>query len=80
MTLLNTWFSPDRTFSETIDRFENSLDLLWNYAHSNEVPSDSKPFDEHRDPIEALAEASLNQELAKRKFNRDHDEDNPKVA
>lgn len=71
MTLINTWFSPDRTFSETVDRFENSLDLLWNYAHSNEVPASNQPFDEHRDPLEALAEASLNQEIGKRKKSRD---------
>jgi hypothetical protein len=74
-TLLNTWYSPDRTFAETMERFENSLDLLWNYAHSNEVPVDNKPFDEHRDPLEALAEASLNQELSKRKSMRDMEDD-----
>lgn len=75
MTLVNTWFSPDRTFSETIERFESSLDLLWNYAHSNEVPLETQQFNEHRDPLEALAEASLNQELGKRKITRDSEED-----
>jgi len=80
-TLLNTWCSPDRTFAETTERFEASLDLLWNYAHSNEVPADNQPFNEHRDPLEALAEASLNQELAKRKSTRDMEDDpSPKVA
>jgi len=76
-TLMNTWFSPDRTFAETVDRFENSLDLLWNFSHSNEVPRENQPFDENRDPLEALAEASLAQELGKRKFTRDS-EDDPK--
>jgi len=81
MTLINTWFSPDRTFGETIERFENSLDLLWNYAHSNEVPAENQPFDEHRDPLEALAEASLNHEIGKRKHNRDMEGENtPKSA
>jgi hypothetical protein len=75
MTLLNTWCSPDRSFGETVERFENSLDLLWNYAHTNEVPAENKPFDEHRDPLEALAEASLNQELGKRSASRDMEED-----
>jgi hypothetical protein len=81
MTMINTWFSPDRLFADTIDRFENSLDLLWNYAYSNEVPSQLKPFDENRDPLEALAEAALNQELDKRKHGRDMEEDpKPRVA
>jgi hypothetical protein len=63
MTLVNTAFSPERLFTDIIDRFENSLDLLWNYSHSNEVPIGLRQFDEHQDPIEALASAALNQEL-----------------
>jgi hypothetical protein len=78
MTLLNTWCSPDDCFAETVERFESSLDLLWNYAHTNEVPANNKPFDEHRDPLEALAEASLNQELSKRSRTRDMEDDDHK--
>lgn len=63
MTLVNTAFSPERLFVDIIDRFENSLDLLWNYSHSNEVPLGSAKFDENRDPVEALASAALSQEL-----------------
>lgn len=65
MTVINTFFSPERLFSDIVDRFENSLDLLWNYSHSNEVPSGLKPFDENADPVEALAAASLAQQLEK---------------
>jgi hypothetical protein len=61
MTVINNSFSPDRVFVETIDRFENCLDLLWNYANSNEVPVNSARFDENKDPAEALAEASIAQ-------------------
>ena len=63
MTIVNTVFSPERVFVEFVDRMENCLDLLWNYAHSNEVPSGLKPFDENADPVEALAAAALSQEL-----------------
>lgn len=62
MTLVNTTFSPERLYSEMVDRFENSFDLLWNYATNNEVPSGLKPFNENADPIEALAEATVTQE------------------
>lgn len=71
MTIVNTLISPDRKFVEIVDRFENSLDLLWNLANVNEVPKNLEPFDENRDPMEALAEASLNQELGKKKYNRE---------
>lgn len=71
MTFVNTAFSPERRYSDMIDRLENALDLLWNYANSNEVPAGLGQFDETRDPEEALAEASLNQELLKRPFTRD---------
>lgn len=70
MTLVNTIFSPERLFVDIVDRFENSLDLLWNYSHSNEVPMGLKPFDENRDPVEALAAASLNQELDRTRGRR----------
>ena len=65
MTVINTMFSPERLFSDIVDRFENSLDLLWNYSHSNEVPSGLKAFNENEDPVEALASASLAQQLEK---------------
>lgn len=66
MTIFNTILSPEREFVHVVDRFENSLDLLWNRAHTNEVPKNLPAFDEHRDPVEALAEAAINQELGKR--------------
>jgi len=65
MTIINTIFSPERLFGDIVDHFENSLDLLWNYSHSNEVPSGLKQFNENEDPVEALAAASLAQELEK---------------
>ncbi len=65
MTIINTIFSPERLFADIVDRFENSLDLLWNYSHSNEVPAGLKAFDENADPVEALASASLVQQLEK---------------
>lgn len=63
MTLMNSVFSPDRVYADMIDRFENALDLLWNYATNNEVPSGTSLFNEHS--IEALAEASVSQEYEK---------------
>lgn len=66
MTLVNTFFSPDRIYFEMVDRLENAFELLWNYATNNEVPSGLKPFNENIDPIEALAEATVTQEYERR--------------
>jgi hypothetical protein len=67
MTLINTALSPERVEDEMVDRFENALDLLWNYATNNEVPTGLRPFNENADPIEALAEATVSQEYDRMK-------------
>jgi hypothetical protein len=71
MTVINTLFNPERLFGDIVDRFENSLDLLWNYSHSNEVPHGLKQFNENEDPVEALASASLAQQLEKTQGKHD---------
>jgi hypothetical protein len=65
MHVTNTIFSPERVFVSMVDRFESSLDLLWYRADNNSYPSDEKDFDEHRDPVEALAEDSVNAEVSR---------------
>lgn len=74
LNLVNTTFSPDRVFVSMVDRFESSLDLIWYRSDSNEYPSNEKPFDEHKDPQEALAEESINLEIAKAQRSRELDE------
>lgn len=65
MTFVNTIFSPEKLFVNMVDRFENSLDLLWYRSDNNNYPKDGGAFDEHKDPVEALAEESLNMEINK---------------
>ncbi|MCB0422465.1 MAG: hypothetical protein KDD61_15805 [Bdellovibrionales bacterium] len=65
MQLFNTFFSPEKVFLNTIEKFENSLDILWNRSENNRHPNDIPDFDEHRDPIEALAEDALLRELGR---------------
>jgi len=61
----NVIMSPDRSYASMVDRFESAMDLLWYRSDNNNYPDNDKPFDEHRDPAEALAEDSLNNEIAK---------------
>lgn len=74
LNFTNVIFNPDRVFVSMVDRFETALDLLWYRSDNNEYPNNEKPFDEHRDPQEALAEEALNIELAKGQRTRDLDE------
>ena len=63
--IVNTLFNPDRLFSSMIDRFESALDLLWYRSDNNNFPSNNTPFNEHRDPSEALAEEAIRLETSK---------------
>lgn len=66
--IFNVIFNPDRVYVSMIDRFESSLDLLWYRSDNNDFPKEGKDFDEHRDPIDALAEDAVNMEI--RRSNR----------
>lgn len=61
----NVILSPERSYNSMVDRFESSLDLLWYRSDNNDFPADEKPFDEHKDAVEALAEEALNKEIGK---------------
>lgn len=68
MSFLNTIMSPSKIFLESVDRLESSLDTIWNLSDNNGLPSDIPDFDEHRDPLEALAEQYHERQLAYSKF------------
>lgn len=63
--IINTSWSPERVYVSLIDRFENAMDLIWYRSDNNIVPAKIGKFDENRDPIEALAEESINVEIMK---------------
>lgn len=63
--VVNTILSPDRSYVSMVDRFESALDLLWYRSDNNNFPANERPFDEHRDAVEALAEDALNKEIGK---------------
>lgn len=65
--VINTSWSPDRVYVSLVDRFESAMDLLWYRSDNNYLPAQIDKFDENRDPIEALAEESINVEIMKTK-------------
>ena len=68
LTLLNAALSPERAYVAAVDRFEGALQAVWNRSRNNSLPEHATDFDEHKDPIDALAEDALNKELGKRKM------------
>src|SRR5690606_19878879 len=74
MTFFNTIFSPDKLFVSLVDRFEASLDLIWYRSDNNNYTKELPAFDENKDPVEAMAEQSLNAEINKGVRNRNLDE------
>jgi hypothetical protein len=63
MHIVNTIISPDRIYVSMVDRFETSFDLLWYRSDNNSFPQNEREFDEHRDPVDALAEDAVNMEV-----------------
>jgi hypothetical protein len=63
MHIVNTTLSPERVYVGMVDRLETSLDLLWYRSDNNKYPENDEEFDEYRDPVDALAEDSVNHEV-----------------
>lgn len=72
MSFLNTVLSPSKIFLDSVDRLESSLDTLWNLSDNNVMPTDIADFDEHKDPLEALAEQSVQRQITYSKYNIDN--------
>jgi hypothetical protein len=76
----NSFVSPDRVYTQLIDRFETTLDLIWYRSNNNDFPVGEKPFDADRDPIEALAEEALNMEISRNPRGYDGPSSKPKAS
>jgi len=63
MTFLNTLLDPEKVFLKTVNKYENTMELLWDSCENNALPEDIPGFDEHRDPIQALAEDAVENQI-----------------
>jgi hypothetical protein len=52
MTFVNTLFDPEKLFMKTVNKFENSMELLWDCCDNNVLPKDVPDFDKHLDPLD----------------------------
>lgn len=67
LTFLNAFMNPNKVFVDMVERYDNALGTLWSACSDNLLPEEIPEFDEHKDPIEALAEESVNKEYMKSK-------------
>lgn len=67
LTIMNAFLNPNKVFVDIVERYNNSLETLWSACSDNKLPEEIPEFDEHKDPIEALAEDSVNKEYMKSK-------------
>ncbi len=63
MGLVNTFFSCEKVYVETVERLEHELDTLWSMSSQNKLPSELTSFEAERDPIEVLSEDLIAKEL-----------------
>ncbi len=68
MTFINTLLDPEKMFIKTVNKFENTMELAWDVSVNNSLPADIPDFNEHRDPLEALAEDAVENEVAGNKL------------
>ncbi|MBT4791689.1 MAG: hypothetical protein HON90_08975 [Halobacteriovoraceae bacterium] len=65
MTFANTLFDPEKVFMKSVNKVENAMELLWDTCDNNVLPENIPGFNEHRDPIEALAEDAIENQINK---------------
>jgi hypothetical protein len=63
MQFMNTFFSCEKVYMNTVERMENEFDTLWNMSSNNRLPAEITSFEADRDPIEALSEDLIAKEL-----------------
>lgn len=68
MTFMNAFMNPNKIFVDIVERYNHALDTLWSACSDNMLPEEIADFDEHKDPLEALAEDSVNKEYMKSKY------------
>ena len=52
MTFVNTLFDPEKLFMKTVNKFDNSMELLWDCCDNNVLPKDIPDFDKNMDPLD----------------------------
>jgi hypothetical protein len=59
LTVFYSLTAPEKTFIKVVDVYTRCLTRLWEASLTNDIPEKIEEFDEHRDPLEALAHLAV---------------------
>jgi hypothetical protein len=80
LTVYYTILGSEKLYTKSIDTYDRTLTRMWEGSSTNEVPDDINKFDEHADPIEALAHMAVKEELEKGSKKREEGADKDQSA
>jgi hypothetical protein len=58
----------EKVYVKVVDTYDRCLTRLWESSASNDVPNNLAAFDEHKDPVEALAQMAVDKEATSGKW------------
>ncbi len=77
LAIVNALCNPEKAFFMTVTKLDATLAFLWGRCETNVVPDGTPQFDEHKDPIDALAELAVDKEL--KNYSPGEDSDRPRL-
>ena len=69
LTVYYATLTAEKLYIKVVDIYDRCLTRIWECSEHNDVPANLTAFNEHRDPIEALASLALDKEVAKSKHS-----------
>lgn len=69
LSILYSVVQVEKLFVKIVDTYDRCLTRLWESSENNDIPHNIKSFDEHKDPIEALAQMAVEKEAGSGKWN-----------
>ncbi len=68
LSILYSTVQVEKLFVKIVDTYDRCLTRLWESCENNEVPLNVVAFDEHKDPVEALAQMAVDKEATSGKW------------
>jgi len=70
LSILFSLSQAEKTFVKLVDTYDRCLTRIWESSDNNNVPSNIEAFDEHKDPLEALAQMAVDKEFNSSKWSK----------
>jgi hypothetical protein len=70
----------EKQFVKIVDQYDRNLSRLWEASETNVVPLNLAAFDEHKDPLEALAQMAVDKEFASGRWSKNSENQEGEVT